>query len=450
MTDIYDIPLDDVKKFLLINKIKIPNLENAIYDRAFELMTNKNTIFQPNSILEWSIAYNALGRKVIIHDYTVAQTKRFYDAELQRLERILDMETIDHNHIINILKYMHKIKEDMKFEEYWNYIGNKLILLESLHNHIVKTSLYLSNHYQGIPKYNIDLEIILDDNSDIYLSAEYYLINKPWTKATLSSLHSLNLQPYQWKEIENSVTIEYYEFFETLNHINGFIKIIMGDRSENLDYGRFELDPIYDRYQFEKALDLYLNWLKLILEKYNVKYIPLEHSPISSYWVKIGTKLKQLKLIYNNTLNTCKGLEKYNLNPLIITRRYGLSDYSLEETLINVGYFLREINGEVFDGDDRELYVDSGMLMTIYDPEYINENIDDLNGLNDEEIKNKVKHEAGDYLDLYINYLLNVSRQCQKTTQIITNAQEKFLERRYHPSGELAKQAANRFYNPNK
>lgn len=450
MTDIYDISLDDLKEFVLINIGGIPVTESVIYFHALQLMKKDSTIFQPKSINEWKIAYDAINKKVIIHDYTVAQTKKFYHTELQRIAKILDTKITDHNHIINILKYMHKIKEDMKFEEYWDYIENKLILLESLHNHISKTSFYLSNYYQGIPKYNIDLAIILDDNPDLYLSSEYYLINKPWTKATLSSLHSVKLQPYQWMEIENSITIEYFEFYNTLNHIDGFIKIITGDRSEKLNYGRFELDPIYDRYQFEKALDLYLNWLKLIVEKSNIRYIPLKYSPISLYWTKIGTKLKELELIYNNTLNICKRLEEYKLNPLIIPRRYGLLDYSLLETLIHVGYFLREINGEVFDEDDRELYIGNGILMTIYDPEYINENIEDLNGLNDEEIENKVKHEAGDYLDLYINYLLNVSRQCQKTTQIITNAQEKFLERRYHPSGQLAKQAANRFYNSNK
>jgi hypothetical protein len=148
----------------------------------------------------------------------------------------------------------------------------------------------------------------------------------------------------------------------------------------------------------------------------------------------------------------CKGLEEYKLDHLIITDIDGSFDYSLKETLTHIGLFLRELNGEVLDSNTLDLCFGTGKLMNIYSIEnmYEDEDKEDLNRLNDEMIKNKITYEAADYLDLYINYLLKVSRQCQKTNQVITNAQEKFLERRYHPSGKLAKQASDRFYNPNK
>jgi hypothetical protein len=109
--NIQDIPLSDIIKFLDINRKKYGN--NDVYDIAFSLMQNNNTIYKgvPKSIIEWMKAYNLVQNNVSsnIPSYSVYEIERMSDGKLSSLARLLTMKTTNIKSIISILDFLHKI-----------------------------------------------------------------------------------------------------------------------------------------------------------------------------------------------------------------------------------------------------------------------------------------------------------------------------------------------------
>lgn len=108
MTDIKDICHDDIKQFLLLNKIKVSNDEDN-YNNAFKLMKNPIAIIEPISILEWMMAYNLMIKNLIIPEFTINNLMDLSIIERNFLARKLGMSSNNINNIINILNYLHKI-----------------------------------------------------------------------------------------------------------------------------------------------------------------------------------------------------------------------------------------------------------------------------------------------------------------------------------------------------
>lgn len=108
MTDIKDIPIHDIELFL--NKNNIQFTKNTIYDEAFKLM-QKGTTYYTDSIIEWMIAFNLLKSKVIVPLYSKFEILNLTDNELKSLINLLKIKTSNINHIINILKYLHKLED---------------------------------------------------------------------------------------------------------------------------------------------------------------------------------------------------------------------------------------------------------------------------------------------------------------------------------------------------
>ena len=110
MTDIHDLDLDHLKKFLMVNGKFVPKHDEQIYEIAFDLMRDKITVYHNAdiSILQWMLAYNALKRKAIDRLYTESEINSLSDIELSKLAKKLDMKKVNIDNIISVLKYMNK------------------------------------------------------------------------------------------------------------------------------------------------------------------------------------------------------------------------------------------------------------------------------------------------------------------------------------------------------
>jgi len=134
MSDIRDIPIDDIKEFLSINKEKISVLKDKNYDKAWDIIQKNTTTFKPISIIEWAKAHNLIKKNIDVPRYSISAIKELSHEDLSNLSKTLDMKTTNIDNIINILKYMHKLDENVKEEHpvyavYSRKGPNKILML---------------------------------------------------------------------------------------------------------------------------------------------------------------------------------------------------------------------------------------------------------------------------------------------------------------------------------
>ena len=125
--NIHDLNISDLREFLSANHIKY--FDN-IYNIAFDLMKNKNTKYDnvPISIIQWMLAHNALQRKINIPNYTISQIKKSKLIDLDRLSKSLGLTKSNIDNVINVLLFMHKLKEsELDFEVNTDLYSNLLI-----------------------------------------------------------------------------------------------------------------------------------------------------------------------------------------------------------------------------------------------------------------------------------------------------------------------------------
>jgi len=111
MADIHDLNLDHLKYFLVQNGIFVPKNIDQIYEKAFDLMNDKITLYSDIniSIIQWVLAYNALKSNVINRRYTEGEIKNLSEMELNKLAKKLGMKGNNIVDIIAILGFMHKL-----------------------------------------------------------------------------------------------------------------------------------------------------------------------------------------------------------------------------------------------------------------------------------------------------------------------------------------------------
>jgi hypothetical protein len=107
MTDIKDIPIHDIELFLKKNGAKFN--KNTAYSDAFKLM-KKGTNYYTDSIIEWMTAFNLLKLKIDIPLYSKSEILDMSNTELQSLANLLGMDSNKRIHVLNILKYLHKLE----------------------------------------------------------------------------------------------------------------------------------------------------------------------------------------------------------------------------------------------------------------------------------------------------------------------------------------------------
>ena len=119
MANVQDIDIEAIKVLLSINNIEIPDKKHEIYDKAFSLMNNESTSYEgvPTSIIEWMLAYNALKKSVIKKSYHIRDLRKLSKIDQNVLAKSLGMKGNNVDNIVNILRYMHKLEGELKFEE---------------------------------------------------------------------------------------------------------------------------------------------------------------------------------------------------------------------------------------------------------------------------------------------------------------------------------------------
>jgi hypothetical protein len=108
MTSIYDLPFEDIQKFLDANGISYEDEKDA-YDKTLKLLKNKNAIGHTMHIIEWMIAHNLLFNKVNIPSFTIYRIDNMRQLEIDEWAKILTMKGNNRENIKNILRYMGKL-----------------------------------------------------------------------------------------------------------------------------------------------------------------------------------------------------------------------------------------------------------------------------------------------------------------------------------------------------
>ena len=108
MTSIYDIPYNDINKFLIANKYFAENKDDA-YNIALILLKDKKTVGHTMSIIEWIMAHNLLIKQVEIPFYNNNDIDVMSQIEINKLAKLLGMSGNNVNNIKNILTYLHKL-----------------------------------------------------------------------------------------------------------------------------------------------------------------------------------------------------------------------------------------------------------------------------------------------------------------------------------------------------
>ena len=142
MADITDLPIENVEKFLIDNGIEN---EDDAYNVAYDLiMENKpNTIYNQISIIEWLYAWNSLDENIDIPNYTEEEIINLSTNDIQKLADLLNLRVPDKDHIINILKYAHKLNFRVGFTE---STETDRLIIENSDLHSLK-ELYSTNQY---------------------------------------------------------------------------------------------------------------------------------------------------------------------------------------------------------------------------------------------------------------------------------------------------------------
>ena len=110
MSSVYDIPLEDVKQFLLANNKSFKNKDDA-YDQALILLKDRKAVGHTINIVEWLIAHNLFVNKVNIPNYSIQEIDNMSQSEINKLAKKLTLKGNNPVNIKNILRFLHKLDD---------------------------------------------------------------------------------------------------------------------------------------------------------------------------------------------------------------------------------------------------------------------------------------------------------------------------------------------------
>ena len=245
MTSIYNIPYEDIEEFLVANN-EIYDDENDAYNKSLELLKNKNAKGHTTKIVEWMIAHNLLLRKIDIPNYSIYQIDNMSQNEIDNLAKLLTMKGNNKNNIVNILRHLHKLKNEILLPEINNIILSNLYQLEA--NLINSKNLYF-NDVIHILKTHIDKalvrRLIYDNMKNIIL---YNLLNIDIERLDdLFYIESLLYKPYEISEfiilkliqdndkrlLKNYIYKQIHSFLDRVDDYDGSVSVGL-DSDENI------------------------------------------------------------------------------------------------------------------------------------------------------------------------------------------------------------------------
>ena len=265
MTSIYDIPKEDIDIFIENNNDIIHKKEYDPYLITFKTIKSGNYLpgTVPDKIIDWIIAYNLIIKGVNIPKYNVLNIYLLSEKELKALSKLLKLDNLHINSVINVLNYLGKL--DSK------------LLLESLPIDIIKD--------------------IMKDIENPENITNFCLVNKLYKKVICDN-------DSFWKEKYT----EKYEI-EGLNYLqNHQIK----DYQElyKLNYSYHQLSK---KLKFYRDFDFWYNVEELFMRNRKLKDFPEE--------IFLLPKLRILSLAQNNITYLPKNISKLtNLETLSLSR----------------------------------------------------------------------------------------------------------------------------------
>jgi hypothetical protein len=140
---------------LLTNKINYKNRDDA-YLLTFKLLKDKKSKGHTTNIIEWMIAYNLLQNKIVIPNYTIYEINKLSQNEINKLAKLLTMNSNEIEYIKNILRYLNKLDENINI----NNNQNLTIAGEAIYNIILSNMENKTLNKMAINKYS---KLYLDD-----------------------------------------------------------------------------------------------------------------------------------------------------------------------------------------------------------------------------------------------------------------------------------------------
>jgi hypothetical protein len=284
MTSIYDIPYGDIEIFLISNN-KSYESENDAYDKALILLKDKKAKGHTINIIEWMIAYNLIKNKIIIPNYTIYEIDKLYQNKIDQLAKLLTMNGNNIENIKNILRYLHKLDENV------NISTNKNLTIagEEIYNIILG---------------NLDNKAINRMNINKY--SKLSLEDQKFWKNRLNDLFNLKTKDKRFdykfavQFLDNGKSFE-ENYHEAMNKgLKSIIKLLLENKVVN------SIEPFDLLQNISTTLpDLgenkhlpYDDFIKIIIDQTNEIYQDEDYIPIDiSYFNKIEFTGKKFKII---------------------------------------------------------------------------------------------------------------------------------------------------------
>jgi len=206
MTDIRDVPYEDIQEFLKANKKSYKN-ENDAYSKALILLKDNKVVGHTVKIVEWIIAHNLIKKKVNVPYYSSYEINNMPEIEVYQLSKLLTMKSNNRENIINILRYINKLKDMELLPEIVDIIDD---LLNELDVRDVYQKYLDFDKIINLLKYHHNKELvrlIIYENLETILDNNKQIIHEKNVEQKYNNLYEVNLKDIIVKFIVNLLEI---------------------------------------------------------------------------------------------------------------------------------------------------------------------------------------------------------------------------------------------------
>jgi len=314
------IPLSDIKYLLDLYNIEI---KDNIYLQCWNFIINNNNILVPISIADWIIAYNNLEKQHLIPYKYSYQIIFATDDEL----KYLNLETIDKERIIRILKYMNLLKSDT---ELFDILPSEILkeIMITLSCSDVITLCKTSRNLKDFCNDNISmiLKTILQnklslDMTKYKMNTLLFLSNIKYLNRLSGGLNGYNIVTYDGKIIHNNEYLKINNIISVSGGDDNFILLNVNGNVLNYNLEHENIDNIiqisvgYDHQMFLRSNgNVYVkgnsNYGQLGFKNYYIKDITL--NPFLKNIIQISTYSNHSLALRSDGKIYAFGSNKYN------------------------------------------------------------------------------------------------------------------------------------------
>ena len=219
-------------------------------------------------------------------------------------------------------------------------------------------------------------------------------------------------------------------FERTMNVIDILLKYLSGDEfpedelEDMLEDSYLEIlgTLISDIDRFDSFIDPVIQWLSATVSQCpQIQINQNINSEAASNLLHIANRIRLLESFYEQTQDMCSGLESVF---------EGYKSIPYKDTITLIGISLKYLSGRKLDYGERFILSAANQynILNLFSPDYEQGKLD------------------LEKVESILDWLFNTLNQCRITQTGISIAQQLQLENLYSPSGQIAQQAAQRFY----